>query len=88
MAQLAKLELSESEISVFAPQLDQVLAYMDQLQELDVSAVEPLTHPLELTTPLREDVILASPLDSEGQPKVLQSAPDVFQDGFKVPPIL
>jgi aspartyl-tRNA(Asn)/glutamyl-tRNA(Gln) amidotransferase subunit C len=88
VAHLARLELSEQEVETFTSQLGGILNYVGLLQQVDVSQVEPLTHPLELATPLREDIAKPSPLDSEGRPKVLQSAPDVLDDGFKVPPIL
>ena len=88
VAQLARLELTDEEIRTFTPQLGSVLGYIDQLQKADVSQVEPMTHPLELSTPLREDVVRPSPVDAEGKPRVLESAPDVLHDGFKVPPIL
>jgi aspartyl-tRNA(Asn)/glutamyl-tRNA(Gln) amidotransferase subunit C len=88
IAELAQLELSPEEIQLFSSQLSQILGYVDLLQKADISGVESLTHPLELATPLREDVARESPRDSEGAPKVLSSAPDVLQGGFKVPPIL
>jgi aspartyl-tRNA(Asn)/glutamyl-tRNA(Gln) amidotransferase subunit C len=88
VAELARLELSDQEVQLFTSQLGEVLKYIDQLQSVDVSGVEPLTHALDLVHPLREDVIKPSPVDAAGKPKVLSSAPDVMYDGFKVPPIL
>ncbi len=88
IADLARLELSNEEVQTFTGQLGDILRYVDSLQEVDVSKIEPLTHPLELQTPMREDVIVPSPVDAEGKPKILKSAPEVLYDGFKVPPIL
>jgi len=88
VAELARLELSDQEVQVFTSQLGGILKYVEQLQEVNVQGVEPLTHPLDLATPLRPDEVRPSPLDQEGKPKVLRSAPDVLYDGFKVPPIL
>lgn len=88
VAQLARLELSDQEVKTFTSQLSDILKYVEQLQSVDVQGVEPLTHPLALSTPLRPDEVKPSPVDSEGKPKVLQSAPDVLYDGFKVPQIL
>ncbi len=88
VAELARLELSDQEVNIFTSQLGEILKYVEQLQSLDTHHVEPLTHPLELLPPLREDVARLFPRDAEGKPKVLSSAPDVLYDGFKVPPIL
>ena len=88
VATLARLELSENEVKTFSSQLSQIIKYVEKLQEVDVQGVEPLSHPIDLPTPLRPDVVFASPTDSEGKPKVLQAAPEVLYDGFKVPPIL
>jgi aspartyl-tRNA(Asn)/glutamyl-tRNA(Gln) amidotransferase subunit C len=92
VAHLARLELTEEEIRLFTTQLGQVIGYVELLQEVKLGsgdqAIEPLTHPLELKTPLREDVVRPSPVDSEGQPKTLAPAPDVLDGGFKVPPIV
>jgi aspartyl-tRNA(Asn)/glutamyl-tRNA(Gln) amidotransferase subunit C len=88
VAHLARLEISEAEEKIFTAQLGHIFSYVEQLQEVDVTGVEPLTHPLELSTPMREDVVIPSPVNADHQPRVLESAPDTMLDGFKVPPIL
>ena len=88
VAALARLELSESEAKTFSTQIGQIIHYVEKLQEVNVEGVEPMSHPFELPTPLRADQVKGSPIDSEGKPKVLRSAPEVLYDGFKVPPIL
>jgi aspartyl-tRNA(Asn)/glutamyl-tRNA(Gln) amidotransferase subunit C len=88
VAELARLELSADEVRTFTAQLADILKYVDQLAQVDVSGVEPLTQPVPLETPLREDVAIPSPRDGEGRPKVLGAAPEVIDGGFKVPPIL
>ena len=92
VAELARLQLSDQEVTTFTHQLGEILVYVNLLQEVDVSSVEPLTNPLlaavDLVTPLREDRVIPSLMDEAGHPKVLESAPDVLDDGFKVPPIL
>lgn len=88
VAELARLELTTAEIKAFTPQLKSVLGYIDQLSQADVAGVEPLVHPIELTLTLREDQVETTALDAQGKPKVLDSAPEVLYDGYKVPPIL
>lgn len=90
VAALARLELSDAEVSSFTKQLAQVLEYVGQLQQADVSGVEPLGSPVELQEGgvMRDDEARPSPTSADGKPKVLSSAPEVMLDGFKVPPIL
>jgi aspartyl-tRNA(Asn)/glutamyl-tRNA(Gln) amidotransferase subunit C len=85
---LARLELSESEIKTFTTQIRDVLNYVDSLQAVDVSNVEPLYHPIDQMIYMRDDVAVPVPTNAEGKPKVLDSAPEVLDDGYKVPPIL
>jgi len=88
VADLARLELTDAEVKTYTAQLDDVLKFVDQLHEVNVDGVEPLSHPLDLQTPLREDVVKLSPQDADGNPKVLSCAPEVVDGGFQVPPIL
>ena len=88
IARLARLELSLEEIQTFTPQLGDILKYMEQLQAVDVTGVELMTHPVQLVTPLREDRVVPTALDENGEPKVLDSAPETIRGGFKVPPVL
>ncbi|OFZ54710.1 MAG: hypothetical protein A2428_10965 [Bdellovibrionales bacterium RIFOXYC1_FULL_54_43] len=82
VADLARLELSEDEVRTFTSQLRDVIGYVEQLQEIDVSGVEPLTHPLEPgDSALREDRV-------EVFEMVLTSGADSLNEGYKVPQIL
>jgi aspartyl-tRNA(Asn)/glutamyl-tRNA(Gln) amidotransferase subunit C len=88
VSHLARLELTESEVHAFTGQLREILGYVEQLNEVDVTGVAPLTHPLALETPLRDDVARPFPTDADGQPRTLGPAPETVDGGFKVPPIL
>ncbi len=88
VAHLARLELSADEVTAFQPQLGDVLAYVEALQKIDVAGLDPLTHPLDLPTALREDVAREFGTDENGQPRTLASAPDVVASGFKVPQVI
>ena len=88
VAHLARLELSRSEVEVYTTQLNQILQYVQKLQEVDVQGVEPMVHPIPLNTFLREDLIQEPAQDAEGNSLILGSAPEALFDGFKVPPIL
>jgi aspartyl-tRNA(Asn)/glutamyl-tRNA(Gln) amidotransferase subunit C len=92
VANLARLELTDQEVTTFTSQLSDILSYVGQLQELDVSNVEPLTHPFadggEIRAPLREDIVKPFKTNEDGKPKTLDPAPEAYEGGFKVPPIL
>lgn len=88
VAKLARLELTEEEIGEFTEQLQKILDHIESLKEIDVSGVEPLMHPLELETPLRDDEVQVPPRDRDGRPIVLKSAQETIYDGFRVPPVL
>ena len=60
IAVLARLKLSPDEERVFQGQLSAILDYVEQLQSLDVSGVEPMTHALAEATPLRPDEVRPS----------------------------
>lgn len=88
VADLARLELTDHEVTTFSAQMQKTLGYIEQLTAVNTDGIEPQYHPFEMPTPLREDVVVARALDSKGKPKVLEHAPEVLYDGFKVPPIL
>ncbi len=77
VAELAMLELTPEQKKRFGKQLQEILAYIEKLGELDTENVEPLRHVLEIATPYREDKALSS-LDRD---KVLMNAP-AHEDGF------
>jgi aspartyl-tRNA(Asn)/glutamyl-tRNA(Gln) amidotransferase subunit C len=56
VANLARIELTDEETTLFQGQLDQVLEYVEQLNELDVSDVQPTAHAVPLVNVLRADV--------------------------------
>lgn len=55
IAELARLKFSKEELDGYTNQLNQILAYVDKLNELDTENVEPLSHPIENENILRED---------------------------------
>jgi aspartyl-tRNA(Asn)/glutamyl-tRNA(Gln) amidotransferase subunit C len=86
IAALARLKLSPEEERTFAGQLSAILDYVEQLRQLDVSGVEPMTHALAAgdAAPLREDEVLPSlPPD-----RSLAAAPAREGTCFKVPRII
>ncbi|MCI0454714.1 MAG: Asp-tRNA(Asn)/Glu-tRNA(Gln) amidotransferase subunit GatC [Candidatus Dadabacteria bacterium] len=84
VAELARLEFKEDDLDRFARQLENILEYMEKLNELNTSSVEPTTHVLQMSTPLREDVV--NPwLSSE---EALENAPEKEEGFFTVPKVI
>ncbi len=86
IAVLARLKLSPEEEQVFQGQLSAILEYVEQLKELDVSGVEPMTHALATgdLPPLRDDVVCPSLPPEEA----LANAPAREGTCFRVPRII
>ncbi len=84
VAKLASLELSEEEKVTFGNQLEQILTYMEQLNRLDTSGVEPTSHAIPIHNVFREDEVQPS----LPQEEVLAIAPDQQDGHFKVPRII
>lgn len=84
VARLSRLALNDEEKEVFGEQLDSILKYVEKLNELDTSNVEPTFHVLSIKNVFREDEVKQSiPLED-----ALANAPDRVEDFFKVPRIV
>ncbi len=84
VALLARLRLSPEEIRTFTDQLNAIVDYVAQLQEVDTVGVEPLAHGVELRNVFRDDV-RGPALDRE---QALANAPKRDRVGFLVPAVL
>lgn len=84
VVKLARLKLSEQEKGKFTKQLDQILKYVDKLNELDTEKMKPTSHVLPLKNVFREDKVGKS-LEVE---KVLENAPEKARGFFKVPKVI
>jgi len=84
VAMLARLRLSESELATMTDQLAQIVAYVDQLSEVDTEGVEPMAHAIELHNVFKDDCVSAS-LPRE---QALANAPRHDGRGYLVPPVL
>jgi len=84
VAKLSRLDLTDDEVQEFTGQLSAILDYVEKMNELDTTGVEPLAHCLPVSNVLRED----SAKESLGTEKVLANAPQRDNEFFKVPKIL
>ncbi|MDG2382955.1 MAG: Asp-tRNA(Asn)/Glu-tRNA(Gln) amidotransferase subunit GatC [Pirellulaceae bacterium] len=84
VALLARLQLTEDELTTMTSQLGQILEYVDQLGQLDTEGVEPMAHAIEMSNVFAEDEVLASlPRD-----EVLANAPKRDDECYRVPAVL
>ena len=81
---LANVKLTEDEREKFAKELDDVLDYIEKLDELNTDDVEATAYPIPLRNVLREDKIEESLATDE----VMKNAPKKIGKQFKVPPIM
>ena len=81
VARLARLQLSEPEVDRMASELSKVLDHIEKISELDLDGVQPTTHVVTVENALRAD----EPRPSLPRDVALANAPDVADDGFRVP---
>ncbi len=84
IAELAHLKLTEEEIEVFQNEMNQILEYMEMLNELNTTYVESLSHPIEVKNVFREDKVD----ESISREEALKNAPDSTEEYFKVPKVI
>lgn len=78
---LAKLELSDEEKEAAKADMEKMLDYIDTLNELDTSRIEPMSHVFPVHNVFREDVVT----NGDNQEETLANAPLCKDDSFKVP---
>lgn len=83
VAMLARLALTDDEVTQLAPQLSEILDYAEAVGEV-ATDVEPLTHPFPLRNVMRED----EPRPSLPRDVILSQAPEARDDRFAVPRIV
>ena len=84
IAALARIKVSEAEIAAMVPELNGILAWVEQLGEVDVTGVEPMTAVIENHLRLRDDVIT----DGGIRDAVLANAPAPEHGFFGVPKVI
>ncbi len=84
LARLARISLSDTELHHLAPQLDQIITSVAQVQEVAADGIPPTTHATGVTNVFRDDV----PVPCLTPEQALDQAPAVEQQRFKVPRIL
>ena len=84
VALLARLDLTDAELSLMTDQLGQIVAYVEQLGELDTAEVEPMAHAVDVTNIFRADELR----DSLPREAALSNAPKADGECYLVPAVL
>jgi aspartyl-tRNA(Asn)/glutamyl-tRNA(Gln) amidotransferase subunit C len=84
IAKLARIAVSDAEVDALAPELSNILGWIEQLQEVDVSGVEPMTAVIPNTLRLRDDVVTAGGIRDD----ILANAPAAEHGFFAVPKVI
>ena len=84
IAMLARIDLTDEEKALFGSQLSSILDYMEKLNELDTSDIEPTSHVLSLQNVMREDTVR----DSIPREDALMNAPSHIEKFYRVPKII
>jgi aspartyl-tRNA(Asn)/glutamyl-tRNA(Gln) amidotransferase subunit C len=84
IASLARIAITEEEVAKIAPELDNILGWIEQLGEVDTSAVQPMTAVIPNTLRLRDDVVT----DGGVRDSVLANAPNAEHGFFAVPKVI
>ena len=89
IASLARIKMGDAELDRMVPELNNILAWVEQLGEVDCSGVEPMTAVIPNTLRLRDDVVDADPLTAGGRREdVLANAPAAEHGFFGVPKVI
>ncbi len=84
VAHLARIEVAEDALPPLADALSNILAFMEQLNEVDITGVEPMTSVTPMALKQRRDVV-----NDGGYPdKILSNAPDAREGFFAVPKVV
>ena len=81
LAELSKIQISESQTEEVKQQLDAILQYMDILNKVDTEGIEPLSHVFAVTNVMREDEVKPS----YNREEILFNAPNRAEQTFTVP---
>ena len=84
VAKLARIRVEEDDLPALAEEFNTILGFIEQLQEVDVEGVEPMTSVTPQRLKRREDVVT----DGGQQEKVLSNAPDAREGFFAVPKVV
>ncbi len=84
VAKLARIRVDDADLPALAREFNTILGFIEQMEEVDVTGVEPMTSVTPMRLKRREDVVT----DGDQQAKVLSNAPDAREGFFAVPKVV
>jgi aspartyl-tRNA(Asn)/glutamyl-tRNA(Gln) amidotransferase subunit C len=84
VAKLARIRVEDDALPALAQEFNDILGFIEQLNEVDVEGVEPMTSVTPMRLKRRDDVVT----DGDQQAKVLSNAPDAREGFFAVPKVV
>ena len=84
IAKLARIAVSDAEVEALVPELNNILTWVEQLQEVDVEGVEPMTAVIPNQLRLRDDIVT----DGGKRDDILKNAPVAEHGFFAVPKVI
>ena len=84
IAKLARIAVSDAEVDALVPELNNILGWVEQLQEVDVTGIEPMTAVIPNKLRMREDIVT----DGGKRDAVLKNAPVAEHGFFAVPKVI
>ena len=84
VAKLARIAVDEEALPALAKELSHILGFMEQLNEVDIEGVEPMTSVTPMRLKRRKDLVT----DGDQQEKILKNAPDAREGFFAVPKVV
>jgi aspartyl-tRNA(Asn)/glutamyl-tRNA(Gln) amidotransferase subunit C len=84
IAKLARIRVGDAEVATLQTELNAILGYVEQLNEVDVTGIEPLSGGAQMAMRLREDVVT----DGNIADQILANAPDRTDNFFAVPKVV
>ncbi len=84
IAKLARIRINQAQCETLAGELNNILGWIEQLNELDTEGVEPMTSVVEIEAPVRDDRVT----DGDCREKIVANAPEQAHGFFIVPKVL
>lgn len=88
IAKLAHLEITDEEVALYTPQMEEIVSYIEQLNELNTDNIEPMLGGLTVEGQATETAREDTEIDSLGQDAALSQAPAGEAGHFQVPKVL
>ena len=84
IAKLARLDIPDSDLGPLAGELSNILSWIEQLNEVDIEGVAPMTSVVDVTLPMRDDEVT----DGGCADDIVKNAPETTDNFFVVPKVI